>query len=386
MNSTEMKEKRSALIADAQKLMFGENVTAETRSTVEQMLADADAMTKVIAQAEAEETRSAEQRAKALDLPNPGEAQKSIETRSDEQVKASFRSFLQTGKVETRDLTVSADGVLIPTTVAQPVIAQKSAGQIYDVIGKMTTATGAPIKMPYINDTANGFVLNSTAIDTTDPAVTGITLNVDEYRANPILLDNSLIQDSAFDLAGFVTRAIYERYQRDISKHVTIGNSSNIGGLTAITAGVETAGSGAIAYADFVSMLATLDPAYASNACWTMSTSTLGAVLKIVDGNQRPIFVPFTDGANSGFVGQILGFPVKINQYLPAVAAGNVAVQFGDMKAGYVLREVQPGIVVRRLEERYAEKNQTGIVAFTRVGGAVLDAGTHPILSLKIKA
>lgn len=387
MTSKELREKRAKLIADAQTLMTGEHVDAEVRNKVQEMLANADSMQAVIAQAEAEEHSAAEQRGQRMQLPNPGEhADTETPEERSKQVAESFRSYLATGKVEARDLTVTADGVLIPTSVAAPVIAQKSAGQIYDVIGKMNTSTGAPVKVPLLNDAANGFALNSTEAATNDPAVTGVTISVSDYRSNPVLLDNSLLQDSAFDLASFVVKSIYSRYQRDVSKFVTLGDGSNIGALSGITAGVTSAASGVIGYADFVSMVTALDPAYAANACWTMSNATLGAVLKIVDGNQRPIFVPFTDGANSGFVGQILGFPVRINQYLPAVAAGNVAVQFGDFREGYTLREVQPGIVVRRLTERYAELNKTGIVAFTRLGGAVTDAGTHPVISLTIKA
>jgi HK97 family phage major capsid protein len=60
-------------------------------------------------------------------------------------------------------------------------------------------------------------------------------------------------------------------------------------------------------------------------------------------------------------------------------------VQFGSFSEGYVFRTVEPGIMVKRLAELYAAQNQVGYVAFTRVGGAVIDPGSHPIVSATIK-
>ncbi len=387
MNSKEIREQRSKLVADAQALLPKEakDITSEIRTKFEALMADASGLAEMAKTLETEERNAAEQRGQRLQLADIGEHAENKEERA-AQERASFRSYLKTGVAETRDLTVSADGVLIPTSVAAPVVAKLSPGSIYSVVGKISTSTGSPIKVPTWNDTANGFVLNSTSITTTDPTVSlGATLAVDDYRSNPLLLDNSLVQDAGFDLEGRVVNDISLRYQRDVSKAITIGNSSNVAALTSITAGITTATTATVAYADFVKLMSALDPAYQINACWTMSNATLGAVLSIVDSNNRPIFLPYMTGTNSGFTGSLFGYAVKINQYLPAVATANVAVQFGDFEQGYMLREVLPGVVVRRLTERYAELNRTGYVAFCRFGGVVTDAGTHPILSMTIK-
>jgi hypothetical protein len=37
---------------------------------------------------------------------------------------------------------------------------------------------------------------------------------------------------------------------------------------------------------------------------------------------------------------------------------------------------------LRRLDERYAEKDQTGFIAFVREDGNLLDAGTDPVKAL----
>lgn len=381
MTAKELRAIRAKLVEDAKALIPADGqITSEIRTKFESMMADAKTQADMVSVLDAEERTAAETRGKELQLPNVGEhkAEAADETRTRE----AFRNYLRTG-AETRDLTVSADGILIPTNVAQPVVAKKAPGFILDLVGKMTTTTGAPIKLPLWSDVANSFVLNSTAITTTDPSVTaGPTLSVDDYRFNPLLLDNSLIQDAAFDIEGRVVNDIALRYQRDMSKFVTLGNGSNIAGLTSISAGITSATTLVVKYADFVSLFASLDPAYAANAVWTMSTATLGAVLNIVDSNQRPLFLPYNDGGTSGFVGQILGFNVKVNQYQPNIAVGAAQVQFGDFEQGYMFRTLSTGIAVKRLAERYAELNKIGYVSFTRVGGAVTDAGTHPIVTM----
>ena len=68
------------------------------------------------------------------------------------------------------------------------------------------------------------------------------------------------------------------------------------------------------------------------------------------------------------------------------MAASNVAIEFGDYKQGYMLREVNPGIRVKFLDQLYMAQNQVAYVAFARAGGVVLNAGSPPVLSLTVHA
>jgi len=387
MTSKELRDKRSKLMFDAHQIMSGETVSAEQRQSVAKMLADAQQFGSDADMLEAceAETRSASN-VQRSQIGDTAEA-RSREERYEATSKA-LRSYLVGERFESRDLTVSANGVLIPTGVADPKIAKKSAGSVYDVVGKLRTSTGEPMQLPLINDTANGFVLNSANISTADPTIGSLTISVDDLRADPIELDRSLIQDSAFDLVSFIQTATQDKYMRSVSSAITSGNGSHVGALTAVSTKVTTAANTAITYADLVQVLATIEPAYMDGACWLMSNTTLAnQVYNIKDSNARPIFLPFNDGGQSGFAGTIFGYPVKINPYQTAfAAAAEAVVQFGNFQQGYTLREVEPGVTFRVLNERYGEFNQIGVVAFARVGGALTDAGTHPIVSLKIHA
>jgi HK97 family phage major capsid protein len=383
MTSKEIREKRSKLMFDAHAIMTGADVTSEKRANVDKMLADSNDL---LADAARMETLEAETRSVSAQPRGEIGVTAQTETRSIEERKEAtakaLRNYLGGKSFEQRDLTVAGDGVLIPTGVADAKIAQKSFGSVYDLVNKLRTSTGEPMKAPLINDTTNGFVLNSVGITTTDPTLTAPTISIDDARSNPILLDVSLLQDSSFDLVNYVTGAIQTRYARTVANWITNGNASNVQGVSTVSTGVTASQTLTTKYADLVNLYAALDPAYSIGAAWLMSNATLASVLQIVDSNGRPLFLPFADGGVSGFAGTILGYPVKLNPYQPAVGVGNPYIQFGNFSEGYTFREVTPGVAVQRLNERYAELHRIGFVAFARVGGAVTDAGTHPIVTL----
>jgi len=387
MTSKELRDKRSKLFFDAHQIMSGENVTAEQRQSASKMIADAEQL-----RADADMLESCEAETRSQSTVARSQVSNTVENRSREERNAAtnkaLRAFARSEQVEARDLTVSGDGAFIPTGVADTVIAKKWAGSVYDVVGKIKTADGHPLVLPLVNDTAQGFVLIGNSITTTDPAVSSVTIGIDDYRSNPILLDNSLLQDSAFDLVSFIQDAEQTRYQRTMAAAITAGNGSQVAALTGVTTQVTTTANTAISYNDLTRVLGTLDVAYSTGACWLMNNQTLtNQIMNIVDSQNRPLFLPFNDGGQSGLAGTIFGFPVKINPSQPAFAANtNAVVQFGNFNEGYKFRELASGVQVKILRERYAELNRLGVVAFTRVAGVLADAGTHPIVSLKIHA
>ncbi len=391
MTYRELVEKRNKILVDARTAMQGENITAEIRSNVDAMLVDANSLKADIERMEA--CAETEQRSLSTNTPPRG----SVETHGEKDERSfeqrnkaaniALRAVLKGERFEQRDLTVAADGgYMIPVAAIQPVQAKKSAGSIMDIVRKITTTTGEDVRVPLWDDTANGFVLDTTSITTTDPAVSGVTVRVDGLRSNPILLDNKLVQDLDYDLVSDVNAAIQLRYQRSVSQAIVQGNGSNFVALAAQSA-FTTATTAVVGYADLVNLVAALDPAYTPGAVFSMSTTTQSVVANIKDSNGRPLFQPFNDGGLSGFAGTIFGFPVKIDQYAPVVATGNEAIRFGDHAAAYCLREVKPGVLIKQSADRWIELNRLGVVAFARAGGAPTVASTtYPsLVSLTVK-
>jgi len=394
MNLNQLQEQRNKIMADASAIVAGDNITVEQRNQFDIMLADVAALDGDITRVKAiDEHRAAMRLPVNQPRPNPSESndpEERAEVRQAAQ-KSSLRSYLATGQIERRDLTVVNSGVAIPVGFNPQVIeAQKSYGEIYDIVSVIKTDHGSPIKMVLDNDTTNGLtsVTVGTAAGEVDPALSGVTLQVDNFTTGTIKVDNGLLTDAGFDIESWIRDKFLKRFFRGASGLILAGDGGAVGSLTATydTANtVTSATTNKLAYADFASAIGALDPAYQSNAMWAMSNATLAYVIGLTDSNNRPLFLPDYGSAGSGFVGTILGRPVKLVTQLPAVATGNVPVLFGDFKEAYTFRQQNPGIGILRLNELFAAGYETGFVGFARVGGVATDAGTHPLVSITIK-
>lgn len=395
MTLRELIEKRNRLLAEARQIMTGAELSTEQRSKVDAMLTDANNLKADIERMESC-AESEERQLPANRPPREGFDSNAADNRSQEErnraTNVALRAFMKGERFEQRDLTVAADGgVMIPVAAMPPTVAQRSAGSIYDIVGHVRTNTGEDIRFPLWDDTTNGVVLDSAAIGGgTDPSVAGVTIKTDGLRTgDPLLIDNKLIQDVSYDLVTYVNQALQQRYTRGVSSYINAGNSSNFVGLKGtIPTPVTSEAVGVLGYDDFVGIISALDPAYQMDATFAFSNAVLGSVLKIKDTQGRPIFIPYLDGATSGFAGQILGYKVRLNQYGDSVATNNVPVIFGDFAKGYQLREVNPGLVIKQSAQRWIELNRLGVLGFARAGGAPTlanDTTYSPLVGLKVQ-
>jgi HK97 family phage major capsid protein len=384
-NIAEIRTQREKLLLDARAILQS-GPTTEQRVNAEKMISDAAGLLRHIENLTAIDGLASHSSARSTALPVDAPADRRA------AVNAALRTFLRAknnrtalSNVDTRALTFATEAsVILPIDVAAPVMAQKSAGAVYDVVRKIKTQTGDPIRIPLFNATGDSMVLNSTAISTTDPSLASITNQTDICRINPVLIDNALINDTTFDLVNLVETGFRQSYALSSANFITNGNGSNVQSIVSgNTNTVTSAASGVIGYGDLLAAIAVLDPAYQINAMWSFSNLTLAqTILNIKDTANRPIFLPFLDGGNSGFNGTLFGFPVKLNQFLPAVAASSTSIQFGDFMQGYTYREVDPGLRIEVSDIPFLTQDQTVVVGFARVGGSVTDAGTHPMVNV----
>lgn len=393
MTIAQLQEKRNNLMADASVIMAGENITGEQRTQFDAMTSEVETINGDINRLQAIEEHRAAMRnpvnQPVVDPSQSNDPEERAEVRAAKQ-KASFRKYMQTGQVEARDLTIAANGgVVVPIGFNPQVIeAQKSYGEVYDIVTVLNTDTGEPIKLVLDNDTTNGLVAVGSGANETDPTLSGEQLQVSDFTTGAVAIENPLLQDAGFDMESFIRDKFLRRYFRGASSLICAGDGGNVASLTAAynTANtVTTSVTAKIGYTDLVALMTALDPAYGANAVFAMSNATLGQVLSIQTSTGLPVFSPWTEGATVGFAGKILGRPVKLVQQLPAVATGNVPVLYGDFQQGYTFRQVNPGIVILRNPYSLMNQNKMAFYGFARVGGLATDAGTHPVASLTIK-
>ncbi len=271
--------------------------------------------------------------------------------------------------------TGTTGGILIPTTLMNKIeMIMTSFGGILPIASVISTASGNPLDYPVNDDTANEGAIVGESADVsggTTAVFSKVTYGAFKYTSKTILIPFELIEDSQFDILAVISQLIAERVSRIYNKHLTIGNGSGqpqgvtVGG----TAFSTSVGATSITSDNLVDLVTSLDPAYTNSNCRFMfNNSTLGAIRKLKDSQNRPLW-SMGDIAN-GNPNTILGIPYVINQQMASIGASAKSIVFGDF-SNYKVRKVgQPRL--KRLNEAHAEADQVGLIYFDRMDAKVL--------------
>jgi HK97 family phage major capsid protein len=109
---------------------------------------------------------------------------------------------------------------------------------------------------------------------------------------------------------------------------------------------------------------------YTANAKWLMRRAIEGKIRKLVDASGRFIWPGVLGSGFAMPVKEIDGYPVINSEFMPTdLTDANKVLLFGDF-SGYIIAE-RAQITSTVLRERFADTDQTGIILFERVGGAV---------------
>lgn len=244
----------------------------------------------------------------------------------------------------------------------------------------LNTMSGATLPYPTTNDTANAGAILAENAQVTEQDTTFGVVNIGAfmYTSKLVRVSLQLLQDSAFDMEAYLARMLGTRVARITNTHFTTGTGS--GQPSGVVTGAALGKAGAsgqvatVTYADIVDLQHSVDPAYRTDAEWMFADSTLKALKKLVDGEQRPLWAP---GIAVKEPDTILSHRYVINQDVAAMAASAKSILFGDFSQ-YLIRDVT-GADLLILRERYADYLQVGFISFSRHDGALIDAGTDPI-------
>lgn len=273
--------------------------------------------------------------------------------------------------------TDAAGGYLVPEGFRNVMTeTMKAYGGLINHATVITTSTGNPLPWPTNDDTSNtGAILGeNTQIGEQDLTLGQSQLGAYTYTSKLVRVSWQLLQDSAFDLNTWLPRKLGERIGRAQAPHLVSGTGTGqpTGLVSSATAGVTGAVSAtpAITYDDLVDLEHSVDPAYRQNARYVMSDGALKILRKLKDSDGRPLWQPVPA---PGFPATLNGHPYTIDNSMAAPAAGARSIIFGDIAAGYIVRQVL-GIQMVRLQERYADYLQTGFFGFARMDARPDDA------------
>lgn len=305
---------------------------------------------------------------------------------SDEQIRAHSVRQAAGDIRAAMSTTTGAEGgyTVAPEYQRQLLEKMKLEGGIRSAITIFQSQSGADLSFPAADATSEeGEIVgqNRAASSGDTSFMPPLVIKTFKYSSKSIALPFELIQDSMFDIEAYIQSLLRRRLGRITNKHFTIGNGTSEphGLITAATVGkVGSTGSAtSITYDDLVDLEHSVDPFYrgGSRVGFMMHDSTLKAIRKIKDGEGRPIFVPGYEQSNPlGAPDRLLNRPIYINQHMAEMEANAKSLAFGDFSY-YMAREVMDLTMFRMTDSKYTESGQVGFIAFTRMGGNLIDVG-----------
>ncbi len=283
--------------------------------------------------------------------------------------------------------TITAGAAVMADTgfIAGVEAAQLAYGPVRRFATIARTETGGDAFVPTADDTnVEGELIRDNQTFSEGYSTFGLKRLGAFLYSSKIVRVSALAFQDGIDMEQFLGRQLGERLARVQARHFTVGSGANEpqGILTAATAsGVTTASALAITYPELLKLKYSVDPGHRENAKFMAHDDTVSMLKRMVDTSGRPIFAV---GLEVGAPDTIDGDELVINQNMPVVAALATPVLYGDLSK-YLIREVQ-NLTLAKITERWAELGQIGFQLSSRVDGALLDAGSHPVKTLLMHA
>ena len=329
----------------------------------------------------------------------------------DPEYSQTFASYIRTGQGAEDLRNANADGFRAQVQAAMSVGTSSDGGYLAPVewdrqvrkaqtlVSPMrrlatviTTGVGAFSTVWSDNAWGSGWVGETAARPATaNPALSTLEFASGEIYAN-VAITQRLLDDAALNLELWLSTEIGEEFNKQEGIAFLSGNGTNkpFGLLSYVTGGAaagrhpggnlsvdQTAGSGTLVGDDLVTFSYQLPAPYRQGATWLMNSTTAAAITKLKDSQGAYIW---REGLMVGEPATLLGYPVEIDEGMPAIGASAMPIAFGNFKAGYLIND---RLGLRTLRDPYTNKPYVNFYSTRRVGGGVLDPNAIRLLKIK---
>lgn len=273
---------------------------------------------------------------------------------------------------EVRALNIGTDadgGYLVPDEFQRELVQALAEQNVMRQIAR-TIQTGSGDRLiPVVVDHGQAqWIGESASYPESDAEFARVTLGAHKL-ARITRVTEELLNDSAFDIAAFLTQA-FTRTFGDAEEAAFVngdGNGKPRGVLLDAQVGVTAAATTAITADELIDLFHSLRPPYRARANWLIHDSTAAAIRKLKDNDGQYIWQP---GLQAGVPDMLLGRPVRYSPFMPVLAAGAKPIAFGDFSYYWIADRQSIGI--QRLVELYAAQGQVGFRMFERVDGRLV--------------
>lgn len=251
-----------------------------------------------------------------------------------------FEAYVRGTVLQERDaavnMTKAANGAVIPTTIANKIIAM-----VYNICPILERSSKYNVKgklvIPYYDEDTNSITVNyaSEFEELTSNVGAMDKIELDGFLAGTLtLISRSLINNAQFNIVDFIVERMAYAIKRFIENqllngYVPSGASTGVTGLSTLTNSITAAATTAITADELVRLHDKIKDDFQGNAIWIMSSATRTA-LRTLKSNTG--YYLLNDDISSPFGTTLLGKPVYVSDNMPDMAAGKTAIYYGDMR------------------------------------------------------
>ena len=287
-----------------------------------------------------------------------------------------IRDALQVGEL-------SEGGYTVPDEFEHQLVeALQEENIMRGLVHVITTASGDR-KIPLVTNYGSAsWIEEETQIPESDVAFGQISLGAHKL-ATAIRISQELLQDSAFDIAGFIINEFQRRAGAAEEEAIISGDGSHkpIGLLhntLGAQVGVTTGNTTAITADELIDLQHSLKAPYRRKAVWIMNDATISAIRKLKDGQGQYIWQP---GIKEGAPDMLFNQKVLMSNYMPLPEAGHKVILYGDYS--YYWLADRAGRTLQRLNELYAMTDQVGFKLTERLDGRLILPEAVKVLQMK---
>ena len=208
------------------------------------------------------------------------------------------------------------------------------------------TAGGADLIMPRVTShSAASLVAEAGAFTDDAPQFDTATLNAYKYGFT-VQISRELEQDSAFNVAGFVTEQGAAALGRGVDAAFVSGSgTAQPNGVDNATTGMTTAAIAAVTMDELIEAQHSVLQSQQAGAVWLFNDETIEAIRKLKDGDSNYLWQPSNQ---AGAPNTLLGKPVYADPNLATMATGVNFGVYGDMSGFYI--RMAGGVSIDRSE------------------------------------
>lgn len=284
-----------------------------------------------------------------------------------------FADYIR-GVVNTRDtaynMTLSDNGAVIPQTIANRIIKK-----VYDISPILERSHKYNVKgkleLPFYDvSTQTITVAWATEFQELTSKVGKLdAIELSGYLAGALtLISRSLINNSDFDIVGFVVDEMAYSIHRFI-ENTLLNGSGSVAGLSGLTNVKTTADDDSITADELIEAQGMVKDVFQNNAIWIMSPATRDALRQLKDEVGRYLL---NDDISAPFGKTLLGKPIYVSDNMNDMGAGKTAIYYGDMTG--LATKFSEDINIQVLREKYATQHAIGVVGWLEFDSAVEDA------------